>query len=193
MGMQKIGLLSIVLIIALGFCGVGYAQWNHTLQAQGTVEVDDCWVEFDSYQSNDSGEAKDPGYTKHVASTEVEIKRGYKRCWCWCFSRQNTLVVTVENAYPSYQPTVDFWIKAYSRYHPAQLVCMKINGTPVAAGEEFPLYDDESRVVLVVTVNPPQTIGPCHCEKGDITIHVEQDADECHTYKFTVTMYYSFW
>ena len=188
--MRKIGLLSIALIIALGCSGFGYASWNDTLQAGGTVEVDDCWVEFTDFESNDPGEELDPpGYEKHVASTEVEIKQGYKHCWCWCFSRPNTLVVTVTNSYPSYQPTVDFWIKAYAYYHPASLVSMKIDGKSVNPGEEVPLYNGD----LVVTVNPPQTIGPCNCEKGNITIHIEQSAQQCHTYTFTVTMYYSFW
>ena len=185
--MRKIGLLSIALIIAMGCSGFGYASWNDTLQATGTVEVDDCWVEYTSAESDDPGETPDPGYTKHVASTEVEIKRGYKRCWCWYFSRQNTLVVTVTDAYPCYQPTVDFWIKAYSRYHPACLVCMKINGTYATPGVPLDLGD------LIVTVDPPQEISPCQCGQGDITIHVKQDAEQCHTYKFTVTMYYSFW
>lgn len=190
----------IVLIIGLGSCGVGYASWNDTLQAKGTIEVDDCWVEFKSVQSNDPGETPDPGYDKHVASTEAKINNGYKTCWCWCFHRSNKLVVTVNNAYPSYQPTVDFWVKAYARWSCAQLQevyinGVKINGTVVAPGEvvyQVHLYDGE----LVVTVNPPQSIQPCHCEQGDITIHVEQDADQCRTdcssYKFTVKMCYEF-
>jgi hypothetical protein len=191
--MRKIGLLSIALIIALGFGGVGYASWNDTLQAKGTVEVEDCWVEYCKVESNDSGETIDPDYDKHVASTEVEINQGYKHCHCWSFSRPNTITVTVTNAYPSYHPTVDFWVKAYAYYHCAQLCGIKINGTEVAAGETVPLYGGD----LLVTVNPPETIPPCNCgqcqcTQGNMNIHVEQSAQQCHTYTFTVTMYYRF-
>ena len=189
--MRKIGLLIIALIIAFGCSGVAYASWNNTLQAKGTVEVDDCWIEYCKAESNDSGMTIDPDYDKHVGSTEVKIKQGCKQCWCWCFSRPNTLTVTVTNAYPSYHPTVDFWVKAYAYYHSAHLVGMKINGTNVTPGKPVDLG------YLVVTVNPPETVSPCkcacQCTKGNMTIHVEQDAEQCHTYTFTVTMYYNFW
>lgn len=188
--MRKLGLLLIAFTIALGCCGVGFASWNdwnETLEAGGTVEVDDCWVEYTSAKSNDAGETIDPDYDKHVASTEVEIKRGYKQCQCWCFSRYNKLVVTVDNAYPCYHPTVDFWAKANSRWHSAHLVGLKINDTAVTPGEPFDLGD------LTVTVNPPETITPCQCGKGDISLHVEQSAEYYHTYEFTVTMCYNFW
>ena len=192
--MRKIGLLLIALIIALGCSGVGYASWNNSLQAGGTVEVDDCWVEYCDFESNDPGEELDPpGYEKHVASTEVKIKQGYKRCYCWCFSRPNTLTVTVTNAYPCYQPRVKFWVKAYAYYHCAQLCGIKINGTDAESGEPAPLYGGD----LIVTVNPPETITPCkcgqcQCTQGNMTIHVEQSAQQCHTYEFKVTMYYKF-
>jgi hypothetical protein len=187
--MRKIRLLAIALIIAFGFCGVGYASWNNALQAEGTVQVEDCWVEYCCAESNDPGMTIDPDYDKHVASTEVKIKQGCKQCHCWCFSRPNTLTVTVTNAYPSYHPTVDFWVKAYAYHHSARLCGIKINCTNAEPGEPVPLYGGD----LIVTVNPPQTIPPCHCAQGNMTIHVEQSAQQCHTYTFTVTMYYGFW
>lgn len=185
--MRKIGLLLIAVTIALGCCGVGFAAWSQTLEAGGTVEVEDCWVEYCRAESNDPGETIDPDKPQHVASTEVEIKRGYKHCQCWCFSRYNKLIVTVDNAYPCYQPTVDFWVKAHSRWHSAHLDCLKINDTEVTPGDPVDLGD------IVVTVDPPETIDPCHCEKGNIILHVEQSAMKCHTYEFTVTMCYNFW
>jgi len=193
MGMKRIGLLLTALAIALVCCGVGYASsWNHTLPAKGMVddcwvEVDDCWVEFESAKSNDPGKTIDPGYDKHIASTEVSIKNGCKRVGCWHFSQQDTLVVTVTNAYPSYQPTVDFWVKAYARHHYAHLVRTEINGTCATPGKPVDLGD------LSVTVNPPQKIDARQSGKGNMTIHVEQSARRYHTYKFTVIMYYGFW
>lgn len=185
--MRKIGLLIIALIIALGCSGVAYASWTNTLQAGGTVEVDDCWVEYCRAWSNDPGTTIDPGKPQHVASTEAKINQGYKRCWYWCFSRPNTLWITVTNGYPCYQSSVDFEVKAYAHYHCGHLESMKINGACVEPGKPVDLGD------LVVTVSPPQTISPCQSGKGNMTIHVEQSAKQCSTYTFTVTTYYSFW
>jgi predicted ribosomally synthesized peptide with SipW-like signal peptide len=196
--MRKIGLILIALIIALGGSGVAYASWNDTLQASGAIEVEDCWVDFCSVSSNDPCQTPDPGTdpAKHVAKTEAKIKDGCRRCRCTCFYRPNTLLVTITNAYPSYQPTVEFGVKAYARWSCAQLAGIEIDGTEAEPGEPFPLYDGK----LFVTVNPPLTIYPCHCacgcETGNMTIHVEQSAEECKTkcnsYKFKVTMYYNF-
>jgi len=188
-GIKRVGLILIAVIIGLGCCGVSYACWNNTWWSHTwwnhTAHADDCSVEFESAESNDPGYTIDPGYDKHVAKTTVKInnRRWYR---CWGSDLQDKLIVTVCNAYPCYQPTVDYWVKVESQKYCAKLTRIKINGDVVAAGEEVPVYHGD----LVVTVNPPQKIEPCDSASGNITIHVKQQAEQSHTYKFTVTMDY---
>jgi hypothetical protein len=192
--MKKVGLLFIALIVAMGLCGVGYAHGNNNWgHKDKKIELWDCRVVFESASSNDPGVTIDPGYDKHVASTEASIgetDNNLKNCCCLpsCLPTRN-LIITVNNAYPCYESTVDYTIKAMSQCMCAELSSININGielTPQQAGQLVDLGAFE------VTVNPPQTIMPCNSEDGDITIHIKQSAAQCHTYQFAVTMYYQF-
>lgn len=209
----KIGLLLIALTIALSSMGVSYACWknggwsygwsnrgwsnhgwsNHGWSNRGwsnygwnyRVQCEDCQVEFMSANSSDPGATIDPSYDKHVASTEVSISNGSNSCQCYYNYTLNKLVVTVDNAYPSYLPTVYYQLKSESNRYCANITDIKIDEDPMIAGVPY-LYQG----AIVVAVNPPQIIRPCQPASGNMTIHIEQEAEQRHTYEFTVTMGY---
>ena len=189
MGIKKVGLILIAVIIGLGSCGVTYACWNNTWWSHWwwnhRVYASDCNVKFESAYSNDAGSSTDPYYDKHVAKTTVKIN---KKSWyrCWGSNSQDKLIVTVCNAYPCYEPTISYKVKVESRKYGAKLDDVKIDGTEVIPGDKVYLYDGK----LVVTVNPPQEIQRGDSASGNIIIHVEQSAEQNHTYQFTVTMEY---
>ncbi len=188
--MKKFGLLMVAVIIAFAVCGVGYARYNGGKYGHNNTvynSTSSCQeVKFTSATSNDPGETIDPGYCKHVASTEVRLGSECSRC---CDPTSDTITVTISNAYPCYESTVHYTIKSLSRCYNAKLCSINIEGiqlTPEQAGQTVDLGDYE------VTVNPPQNILPCSSEDGSISVHIKQSAMQNHTYQFTVTMNYKF-
>ena len=108
--MKKIGILALVLVLALGSLGIGYAMWSDTLTIKGDVSTGEVSVSIESQYDNDIMSQNDPcepgswdvsgtpkwmgdRYTKHVASTtstydqadgewgKIIITNGYPCYW----------------------------------------------------------------------------------------------------------------
>jgi hypothetical protein len=117
--MKKIGLIAIVVVLALGIIGVGYAAWSQSITVSGTANVGSFGVKFENAASNDAGTANDPSsagawtfsgtgvppYTwsgtnlsQNVASTTGVITSVTKT--------NDTLTITLTNAYPGYYGSI---------------------------------------------------------------------------------------
>jgi hypothetical protein len=54
--MKKIGLLALVLVLALGVIGVGYAAWSHTISVAGTVNTGTASAIFTGSQTSENAD-----------------------------------------------------------------------------------------------------------------------------------------
>ena len=84
--MKKIGLIGIVLVLLLAVVGIGYSHWTKTLYIEGTVQTGTFGVEWSQYAPCDNEGVKDVGVPS-------------------CVIQGDTVVLTIDNAYPSYEAT----------------------------------------------------------------------------------------
>jgi predicted ribosomally synthesized peptide with SipW-like signal peptide len=59
--MKKIGLIALIVVLALGIIGVGYAAWSQTLTATGTVNSGTFKADFTTAVTDDLGTAYGTG------------------------------------------------------------------------------------------------------------------------------------
>lgn len=111
--MKKIGLLCLVLVLALGTLGMGYAKWSQTLTINGTVNTGTLIVGIRDDGTSDpvtSGDDFDQEFDfsqgvsvdldKDVASTESV--NGEFKCWHDDVKFYHDITFTVTDAYPWY-------------------------------------------------------------------------------------------
>ncbi len=124
--MKKIGLISLILVLALGALGVAYAAWTDTIIISGTVTTGELAIEFTApaYTNDPSNQPDENMFfdlhgtweqmDKDVGVTTVTILDpgpGYGR----------TLEVILDNAYPYYFVAVDFKIHGLSSHPPVKV------------------------------------------------------------------------
>jgi len=129
--MKKIGLICLAVVLALGVMGAALAQWNETLEIEGTVNTGELDVQFSAQKSNDDGDQKDPSECGSWTGTTDPNNTAN---WTWGGSRyaydvgsttcalskvdtgdatddgNNVMTITILNAYPCYYGNVAFTI-----------------------------------------------------------------------------------
>jgi len=198
--MTKGVVVCLVLLLALGAMGVGYAQWSDEVIVISTTHrsanFDDpfSWV-----VSNDDGvsdEAIDPGddgsdpsepqavgepcnrHDKDVASTTVELVDPFN------------ISVTLSNAYPCYYATIFYGLENLGSV-PAKVASIEVDENALTPDV---LEDIPELTVTVTGIYACQTeIDPGQEVTGDLEIHVEQDAMECHTYFIKIKVVVDLW
>lgn len=146
------GMLVMLLILALLTVGVGYTLWSKTLTIDGTVAtgfVDSIFV--DPFTDDPPG-SDDPGYIKDVGECLVEFG-----------ADPETLIVTVNDAYPSYYCTVFFGIYNNGSI-PVKIINLAAMGPHITAS-----WTD---------LDIGQQIDPGDTVPGDLHLHVEQSAPQ---------------
>ncbi len=127
--MKKIGMLLLVLLLALGGLGVGFAKWSEPLYINGTVntgeldwEITNCSM-LDTFAPPPYHPTETPDYTCHPGF-EYDPVHGYY----WQLDKNvgwgeqelvdsdddgdnDTLEVTLHNAYPCYFNSVSFYVR----------------------------------------------------------------------------------
>ena len=114
--MNKIVLISLALVLALGSLGVGYALWSDTMYLNGTVQTGTLEWEYlrtpeapgepprPPIVTHDDNPLDPPDFLKDVASTS----------WIYVDSDSDgdfdTLELTIDNAYPGYTNHCAFWV-----------------------------------------------------------------------------------
>ena len=229
--MKKIGLICLAVVLALGVMGAALAQWNETLTIEGTVETGELDVQFSAQKSNDDGDQNDPcecgawtNYTEPDDSanwtwtgTRYEYDVGSTTCVLsevdtgdTTDDGDNTMTITILNAYPCYYGNVAFTIDNIGsipvHIESIQLIELSKDGTPYTLIVPRDLvvcdtwYIDVDAPRVEITPSPGddfsihlsgelavcQTIEVDGAMFGDICIHVENGAEESTTYDFTI-------
>ena len=209
---KKIGAMVLLIAITLSVFGFAYAHWSDVITIDGTVQMGSMTLAFDpdeilDYVDNEPGlpEPKDVGWAEiyydpasYVYDVHTE-KDGYK-----------TLVFVIHDAYPQYE--VDFTTVVLHNIGTIPLHIIDINvwdptgelnwtwvnppDTTPATGffwKDFDgdgVYDaDDEEIMNVKIVNfYCIQLEPCESTKGQVDIHFKQPAEECHTYKFAISI-----
>jgi len=205
MRMKKIGLLGLALVLALGLTGAGFAHWQDEVYIEGTVEMGDFlvgWLEV--LEEDDNEDENDPikevgDVTQVLSLPETGVhhlppETVYKM-----------LTITITNGYPQYESHCKVSLKNAGTI-PAHIVDVIVTpGAGLFAANEaswdlnlnpvdWELVDADGDVVLDLVICKQETLlslicnqlEPCTAEPVDIDIEIKQDAEECHTYEFSV-------
>lgn len=195
--MKKIGILTLVLIFALGSLGVGYAHWSQTLFIEGTVNTGSFCVGFSHQYSDDPVEEPcnpgaiddsdrfDPGYTKNVAGCDCDLVDP-KLCCEPDKEAWERMLITVCNAYPSYTNTIHFSLDNCGTI-PAEVVgatIVMVDTTPVSIAlpkcTVVPVdLDDDTYPDVNMHFDGPadQQIDPCESLWYGLTLHFKDGVD----------------
>ena len=165
-GFLSTGVLFLVLVGLLGALAVGHGLWSKALSIEGTVQTGDFNADWDTASTNDSGTSLDPctpGLNPNDCKTLIPKNVG--ECEVTGQGTQE-LVVTITNAYPSYECTVT--------------AAVTNTGTiPFNVLVDGSSSDDELDVVCTGT---PGQVDPKQELEGSCWIHVNQTAKERSTY-----------
>lgn len=169
--MKKIGIICLALVLAVGSLGVGYAMWDKTLYIEGTVytgEVNAVWTSafnFDppgppvSYDPNLDGSRKD----KDVGSTTVS---GLDT---------QTLVVTIDNGYPSYFNDIQVEFTNTGTI-PVKIQSITITASNFTLASAYGANDGEVWIAFVDGIGTQ--LDPGDTAASSFKIHVEQSAEQ---------------
>ncbi len=75
--MKRIGLISLILVLALGALGVGYAAWTDTITISGTVSTGTLGWEFTNTAIQDPHQPTDPGGDYPTAYPDLSTSNGF--------------------------------------------------------------------------------------------------------------------
>lgn len=162
--MKKIGIFLMVLVLALGATGVGYAiatgGWSQTLYINGGVSTGNVQAEFTH--------ADQQGDYNEVATCDVAIETGA--------SENDTLTCSITNAYPGAQVTFYFTVA-------------NVGSIPISV-ELVPGASNPSVLGLETNFSGGQ-IGVGGSQEGSITVTVLDVAEDMtgeNAYNFSYTI-----
>jgi hypothetical protein len=176
------GLLVMGLIIALGTLGIGYGLWSKVLVVHGTVNTGDLNADWDSATTNDPVGTLDPCSALNPTGCLAPAK-DVGSCVITGEGTQ-TLEVTINNAYPSYECTIDASITNNGTI-PFNVVGARVTGLD---GAPIELLGGDCTYPEDPQVDPPDGEFPISC-----TLHVLQSAAQGATYTADVTVCVAQW
>jgi hypothetical protein len=186
------------LIFVLSMIGVGVAHWSDNIQIEGTVIMGTLTV---GWVDNECGENDEP-CGKDIASISCRLedpeedhktlKTVYK-----------TLVIEVDNAYPEYVCWVEASIKNAGTT-PVDLVGVIVTPGPGLRWDDPDIENVDTGFPVInlwyenadnpgQEISCPTQIDPCDNIRLKGWLHIKENAEECHTYTFTVTLYFVQW
>jgi len=215
--MKKIGLLCLALVLALGTLGVGYAMWSDEVTIEGTVDTASLTIGFQELILAEGAEAegKDVGsITGYMDVLKGEHWVGELGVYMPLYDK---IIVTLNNAYPCYWGHITFtvanggtipavitgislsdpsgelafeWITPPPTSPAYGFFWKDLNGNgvydPPVPGDPF---QPGERIILVKYVdNIGAQLEPCDEVKSELDLHVEQAAEQNHTYTFEATI-----
>ena len=204
--MNKIALLIVGVVLAVGLVGVGYALWDKDLFIDGQVstgEVNaifvDAYTDDDGIPNNPDHDPNDDGggtlfdYWGSISSDDPKgpgpmpdrYDKDVVRCWAEIDRVDNQILhIGLANAYPSYWNTIWYTIEN--------------NGSVPVVVNQFGLTPLDFTQGLEVDVFWSGTvvgdqIDPGECRDGMIQVHLLQPADELTTYNFDAYIWLVQW
>lgn len=161
--------LGLVLVLALGTLGVGYALWFEELYIDGTVYTGDVDVEW-SLEGMGSDE------TKEVSIIDAYIE-------------ENTLYVTIDNAYPCVTYWVLFDIHSIGSI-PVHFTDFELDLADMPAGATVTIAPASGGGKYPEGTTPITQAQLHECEEwwGLLELHLDNTAEENSTYTFSATV-----
>jgi hypothetical protein len=171
---EKILTLLTFVFIAMSISGFTYAHWGNAITIEGTAEIGCLCIVFKevipAYDNDDDTTVfpfKDVGEVETWLNNE-EI------CECTGTTGMTTMVIQITNAYPCYEAYCGFIITNIGTI-PGKII-------------EITISCDPAITIDIVDLTLEQTIEPDGETEARIDLHVEQAAEECHTYEFTISI-----
>jgi hypothetical protein len=163
--MKKTGMLFLALVLALGSLGVGYALWEKSVYIDAVVntgEVDAIMSEGNCYDS----EPTNKDYSSIACSLNT--------------TDNQRLDVTLTDAYPSVNYTCEFDI---TNTGTVPIIVQSVTGLPTPPWAEIYFSKRPGGGSFVGT-----QIDPGWSENGTMMVHLNNNAEELTTYKFSVAI-----
>ena len=184
------------IFISLSILGFVYAQWNDVIVVRNRMTFGTLTIRFTTplkYWDNDDA-TKDVGKLD-CYYTDPDPVEGYK-----------TLIILIDNAYPSYEAHCNFTLKnigsltsrivAISILDPTgELNWMwTVPGTEGFLWKDFNgngVYDPNEEIMNFTITNLIDVeLDPSESIEAKIVVHTTDNAQECHTYSFKVEINY---
>jgi len=175
----KFGLLFLAVALCLAITGAGFAMWDKTLHIEGTVntgEVNAVWTSAFNFDPPAPPVSLDPNLdgtrkAKDVGSTTVTGVGN------------QTLVVTVNNGYPSYFNDIQV---EFNNTGTIPVKIQSINITPIGFALASAYGADDGPIWVDFVDGVGSQLEPGDLAGSSFKIHVEQCAEELANYTFTV-------
>jgi len=168
-------------LLMLAVLGSAIAMWSDALKVMVTVRTGYVDVEFGNVYTDDPPETTDPGYDKDVATCYASLEQIEDEDEGNASGNNDLdLVITIENAYPSYRCTVYFEVKN--------------TGTIPVKGPHITIEDNfNGAVTYEHNMEEEVQIDPGQSEWFYISFHVEQEASENSTYTLQLKLMFHQW
>lgn len=199
--MKKIGLICLALVLALGTLGVGYALWSDEVVIEGTVDTGTVRLGIIKAMLEELDQDKPVAtvnfsFEGEIAPWECDLPL---RAEDYAYEK---LVIALNNTFPCLAVDIAFYVGTVSTI-PVHITGINITDT---SGEltwvweveppSTPCYgyfyhtgDPDKERVIEVSIGGGvvcNQLEECEYVKGDLTIHVEQAAEQDHEYQFEV-------
>ena len=207
--MKKIGLICLAVVLALGGLGVGYAMWSDTVAVTGPVTTGTVLIGFQELITSEvppEAGGKDVGSVNATLETPVGIH--YSEFYQEWMPIYDEILVTISNGYPCYYAhvvftvanggTIPVHIKSFTLSDPTgELDFMWITAPPATPATGFfwkdfdgdEVYDAGEKIIQVQLVNlVSHQLEPCDESKAELDFHIEQPAEQSHTYTIAATI-----
>jgi len=203
--MRKLGLVFLVLVLALGALGVGYAKWSDTVVINGSISSGEVCLEWTgAYGSKDPCTPPtkdwtcDPGFT-NICQGDKDIG-----CTTVVMEDEDTISVTLDSVYPCYFNEISSHIHncgtipvkiapAILSYpdpaNPGETIEVELEFGKIAyiAGDDQ--YGGISNVIEIKWLEPSGVqLHPCVEWELSWYIHILQPAKQGSQYTFTITI-----
>lgn len=189
---MPIGAFFMVLVLALATLGVGFGLWSKLLLINGTVNTGTVDAKFalaftddDNKIDNPLKDAGDVGPCPAFGAGSCDPKafgpnparydKDVGVCTASLDPTGTTLTVAVKYGYPSYHCTL--WFDILN----SGTIPVKIQSLTLS----HPGFTEDEVTVELSELACGQQIDPGKTQQGDVHIHVEQGAEQNHTYTFT--------
>lgn len=147
--MKKIGLVCLVVVIALGAMGFGYATWTQALNVTGTLAAGTFDVQF----TGTPGTTTAPSEGSFLASA----------------TDAHNATINISNAYPGYSGTATFPLKNTGSISASATIAL---GTIIASGG-----GSASDLTVNVTPASATTMAPGATDSGDFTVQITMNGN----------------
>jgi hypothetical protein len=200
----KAGIVCLAVVVAFGSVGITYAKMQGGPQNKGVVATSCCCSPFTWVVSNDDGEvtnmspygavdpgddgggtnydnwgdqsSDDPSEPQTMAVGCARYDKDVARTAAWMSEDRREITVLVENAYPSYYPTVFFGLKCPDSA-PGTI-------TSIVIDNPYP----DALTVTTSGIYEGQPIPQGEEVTGAVHVHVEQPAAQNAIYTFKVSI-----